>query len=43
MDYLEIMNFCGYDLNKADKMAGEIVTAAEKADEKTEQEEKNNG
>ena len=25
MDYIEIMNFCGYDLQKADKMAKEII------------------
>ena len=25
MDYLEIMSFCGYDLDKADKMVNEIV------------------
>lgn len=25
MDYLEIMSFCGYDLDRADKMVNEIV------------------
>ena len=25
MDYLEIMNFCGYDLEAADRMVKEIV------------------
>lgn len=25
MDYLEIMSFCGFDLDKADKMVNELV------------------
>lgn len=25
MDYLEIMSFCGFDLEAADKMAQEII------------------
>ena len=25
MDYIEIMSFCGYDLDRADKMVNEIV------------------
>lgn len=30
MDYIEIMSFCGYDLDRADKMVNEIVKDMEK-------------
>lgn len=35
MDYIEIMSFCGYDLDRADKMVNEIVKDMEEVPAKS--------